>query len=255
MNLTDDQIIEKIIEAFKDFALGDIEYNIEKKPISAFILCSCLIDQLATFRYNEPKEKNKVLYKRFIDDYMPHYRPLNLYVNLRCKLVHNYTVGKYIQLSSEEAPYENLGLGKNINVLTAGMMFKELKEVFNKMEIELKDVVSVVRKNAINQFKYENSQIIGKKTHHFTTYLEHEADILIKYFTPILCIKINNKGQNISIDSLSKRDVGGGRFLVLVNSTHGKRGKTKQSTQIDPILDLIGEESSSSVLNRLNPIQ
>lgn len=254
MNLTDDQIIEKIIEAFKDFALGDIEYNIKGKPISAFILCSCLIDQLAAFRYNEPKEKNRVLYKRFIDDYIPHYRPLNLYVNLRCKLVHNYTVGKHIQLTSEEAPFENLGLGKNISVLTAGMMFKELKEVFNKMEIELRDKSSVVRKNAIGQFKYENSQIIGRMSHKFTSYLEHEADILIKHFTPILCIKINNKGLNLSIDSLTKRDVGGGRFLVLVNSTHGKRGKTKQSIQIDNILDLLKQESSSSVLNRLNPI-
>jgi hypothetical protein len=255
MSVGDDKIINEIIEAFGTFALGDIEYNVQRKPVAAFILCSCLIDQLATFRYNEPTEKNRVIYKRFIDDYMPHFRPLNLYVNLRCKLVHNYTVGKHIRLTNEEAPYENLGLGKNVNVLTAAMMYKELKRVFDEIAIELMDTASQVRKNAISRYKHEKSQIITKATYKFTTYSEGEADILIKHFTPIICTQWMRNGENIRIGSLSKRDLGEGRFLILVNTIHGKRGKTKSSTQIDPILAILGQESSTSVLNRLNPIQ
>jgi len=247
---TEDEIIKEIIEAFEDFALGDIEHNVDKKPIAAFILCSCLIDQLAAFRYNEPDEKNRVLYKRFIDDYMSHYKPLNLYVNLRCKLVHNYTVGKHIQLTSEEAPYENLGLGRNINVLTAKMMYNELKIVFDKIKSELLTVDSETRKNSIGQYKYDNSQIIGKKTHKFTSYTEEDADTLIKHFTPILCKKFRMNKENVEIVSLTKKAAQPGRFMVIVNSVHGRRGKTKQATQIDAVISAFRLESADSVLNR-----
>lgn len=250
----DDEIIEEIIEAFETFALGDIEHNVEKKPIAAFILCSCLIDQLAAFRYNEPKEKNRVLYKRFIDDYMSHYKPLNLYVNLRCKLVHNYTVGKHIQLTSDEAPYENLGLGKSINVLTAKMMYNELKVVFARIKNELLTPNSETRKNAIGRYKHDNSQIIGKKTHKFTSYTEKDADTLIKHFTPILCKRFKMYNENIEIVSLTKQDAQPGRYMVIVNSIHGRRGKTKQTTQIDVVINTFQLESSESVLNRLDPV-
>jgi hypothetical protein len=251
----EDEIIKEIIEAFETFALGDIEHNVDKKPIAAFILCSCLIDQLAAFRYNEPTEKNRVLYKRFINDYMSHYKSLNLYVNLRCKLVHNYTVGKYIQLTSEEAPYEKLGLSKNIKVLTAKMMHNELKIVFDKIKNELLTPDSETRKNAIGQYKHENSQIIGKKTHKFTSYTEEHADTLIKHFTPILCKKFRVNNENVEIVSLTKQAAQPGRCMLIVNSIHGRRGKTKQATQIDVVINAFQLPSADSVLNRLSHIQ
>lgn len=251
----EDEIIKEIIEAFETFALGDIEHNIDKKPIAAFILCSCLIDQLAAFRYNEPTEKNRVLYKRFIDDYISHYKPLNLYVNLRCKLVHNYTVGKHIQLTSEEAPYENLGLGKNIKVLTSKMMYNELKLVFDRIKTELLTPNSETRNNAIGKYKHDNSQIIGKKIHKFTSYTDEDADILIKHFTPILCRKFRMNNENVEIVSLTRQTAQPGRCMVIVNSIHGRRGKTKQATQIDVVINTFQLESADSVLNRLNPIQ
>ena len=70
--MTDDQIIAQIIDSFHDFALGDIEHNVAPKPIAAFILCSCLIDQLAAFRYNQIDESAKY-YNEFIKDYLPQY--------------------------------------------------------------------------------------------------------------------------------------------------------------------------------------
>ncbi len=256
INQPNDAIIEEIITAFGTFALGDIEFNVSNgKPVSAFILSSCLIDQLAAFRYNEPEEKNSVIYKRFIIDYMPQYRPLNLYVNLRCKLVHNYTVGKHIRITSDEAPYENLGLGRNVNVLTAPMMYKELRAVFDKMTIELRDPGSIVRENAIARYKHEKSKIITAVTHKFTTYSEQEANILINHFTPIMCKAWVVNHENIVIKSLSKSEHPKGQSLVLVDMVRGKRGKTKQSTQIDTIITILGLETSTSVLDRLYPIQ
>ena len=186
---------------------------------------------------------------------MSHYKPLNLYVNLRCKLVHNYTVGKHIQLTSEEAPYENLGLGKNINVITAKMMHNELKTVFAKIKNELLAPDSETRKNAIGRYKYDNSQIIGKKTHKFTSYTEEDADTLIKYFTPILCKKFMMNNENVEIVSLTKQVAQPGRCMVIVNSVHGRRGKTKQATQIDVVINAFQLESADSVLNRLSHIQ
>ena len=61
--------IEEILTAFGTYALGDIKHNIDnEKPISAFILCSCLIDQMAYFAYNHSFDENEKYYKQFIKD-------------------------------------------------------------------------------------------------------------------------------------------------------------------------------------------
>lgn len=243
----EDAIIEEIIDSFKTFAFGDIEYNIEHKPIAAFILCSCLIDQLAAFRYNDLEEKNSVIYKRFIKDYLPQYRDLNLYVNLRCKLVHNYTVSQHIRLSNEDAPFENIGMGKNANVLTAKMMFKELKDVFELICQEFRDPKSLSRKNAID--RYGSSKIITKSTQKFTTYLEYESDILIKYFSERLKGEFDYENKKLKIHSIGKKEIGAGQFLVIVFATHGKK---KIAPQIDIIIKALNLETSTTVLNELD---
>jgi hypothetical protein len=249
---SDDEIIEEIIEAFGVFAFGDIEYNVDKKPIAAFMLCSCLIDQLATFIYNEPEERNMVIYKRFIKDYLPHYIPLNLYVNLRCKLVHNYTVGKHIRLTSEEAPYENIALGRNVNVLTAKMMYNELKLVFDKLTIEFRDQSSNIRKNAVGRYKHDNSRIIAKSTIKYTTYLEYEADLLIEHFTKLLKGGINKGQETWEVERIDKKDLGEGRFLAFVVLSSGKK---KITPQLDELITALNLETSTSVLNRLDNTQ
>ena len=189
----EDVIIEEIIDSFKTFALGDIRHNIENenpKPIAAFILCSCLIDQLAAFTYYEPpnpdgtpKYGNKELYKGFINEYLPHYKPLNLYDNLRCKLVHNYTIAGHIQLTNDNAPFENMGLGKNINVLTAPIMFNDLKIVFETISNQYRTSGSPQRRKALDCYK--KNRIITHLKQKFTTYLNYEGDILIQYFSKI----------------------------------------------------------------------
>ncbi len=64
---------------------------------SAFILCSCVIDYLASYRYSSNSESNRERYKRFITEYLNEVSPEHqydeddIYHYLRCGLVHGYT--------------------------------------------------------------------------------------------------------------------------------------------------------------------
>mgnify|MGYP000951427081 CR=1 FL=1 len=64
-------------------------------PIAGFILCVCLIDQLAGFRYN--KECVGDRFRKFAEEYLVpldnRYDPSHLYNDLRCKLIHEYSIG------------------------------------------------------------------------------------------------------------------------------------------------------------------
>lgn len=59
------QAIERIINAFKNFALSDIKFN-KDRPIAAGILCACLLDQMSYFFYKERDDYSKV--KKFKKD-------------------------------------------------------------------------------------------------------------------------------------------------------------------------------------------
>ncbi len=104
-NLTDDQIIGEIETALKGYNLGDIKKICERKmTIAGFILCSCLIDHIAGFRYERIVDKrgkikgSRKRYVDFVDVYMAQYgyEGVKLYDQLRCRVVHAYT-------SSDEA--------------------------------------------------------------------------------------------------------------------------------------------------------
>jgi hypothetical protein len=256
----EDKIIEQIINSFETFALGDIRFNVEgeyPKPIAAFILCSCLIDQLAAFTYYEPlktdgnpKFTNKELYVRFINEYLPHYIPLNLYVNLRCKLVHNYTIAGHIQLTNEVAPYENLGLNKNINVLTAPRMFNDLKAVFETICIQYRTLGSIQRKRALECFR--KNKIITHLRRKFTTYLEYEGEILINYFSQRLPEFIEHLGKPYKIESINKKNLRENRFLVYIIATYREK---KIMPQIDDVIAALNLETSTHVLNTIDSTQ
>lgn len=104
-DLTDDQIISEIETALKGYNLGDIK-RVSKRglTIAGFILCSCLIDHIAGFRYERIHDKkgkvrgSRKRYVDFVDGYMAQYgyEGEKLYDQLRCRVVHAYT-------SSDEA--------------------------------------------------------------------------------------------------------------------------------------------------------
>lgn len=69
--MTDDQMIDQIINSFSRYNLRDIEEinNHEKLEftIAEFILCSSLIDQVSVFCYNTDKVGKR--YRQFVKDY------------------------------------------------------------------------------------------------------------------------------------------------------------------------------------------
>ncbi|MFT3934417.1 MAG: hypothetical protein QM726_12420 [Chitinophagaceae bacterium] len=242
----EDFIIGQIIDSFQTFAFGDIEYNVKPKPIAAFILCSCLIDQLAAFRYNKIDDSAES-YNEFIKDYLPQYRALNLYVNLRCRLVHNYTVGKHIKITNDEVIFENIGKGKNVNVLTSQMLFNDLKGAFELFCTHLKETTSDARKNAIERWK--DSYIITKNVYKTTTYLDYEADFLIKHYKRILQGEFIHENQKLRINSISKSEMIPGSWLVMVYATYANH---PYNCHLGEMITRLNLETASDVLKRLH---
>lgn len=246
--MNDDDIIAQIIDSFGTFAFSDIKLNVKPAPIAAFILCSCLIDQFAAFRYNKIDE-TAASYNEFIREYLPQYRALNLYVNLRCKLVHNYTVGKHIRITNDDVIFENIGKGKNVNVLTSEMLFNDLIEAFKMFSAHLKENGSDARKNAID--RWNDSHIITKGVYKFTTYLDYEADFLIKHYKRLLQGELMHESQKLRINQIYKSEIQPeiNHYLILVNATYANH---PYNCHLGEMIERLNLEPSSEVLKRLH---
>lgn len=149
--MTEEQIIEQIIHSFTNFCLRDIlEINNINTDftIAEFILCSCLIDQVSGFRYNTNSVGKR--YKQFVKDYLPNYKPDELYYDLRNKLVHNYSVGRYFGLMRGQ-PDWHLKLGLGLKYLNLENFIEDLQSAIEKFCFELKSNL-VIRENAIKWY-------------------------------------------------------------------------------------------------------
>jgi hypothetical protein len=119
---------------------------------SVFILCSCLIDWLAGYRYEGipiPKDetKNAFRYKSFIRDYLSkvdnRYVADDLYHNLRCGLVHQYTeayknASKFLfthdpHLKPTHLKSASSGKNDNRKVLYIYKFFEDIKNAAKEM--------------------------------------------------------------------------------------------------------------------------
>lgn len=90
---SDDEHIRVLMTALKDYAFGDIVKATQTDmTMGVPILCTCFIEQLATFRYGQ--EVGVGQFVDFVNDYMPGYDARSLRNDLRNKLVHNYSVGE-----------------------------------------------------------------------------------------------------------------------------------------------------------------
>ena len=70
MTIEEKQIIDTIFHSLETYALGDIKFLQEnKKPIAAFILCTCFIEQISHFVYR-PNGRNKDKAIAFINEYL-----------------------------------------------------------------------------------------------------------------------------------------------------------------------------------------
>lgn len=85
--------INTIIKSLTTFAIRDLIYIADVDAVLAiFTVASCLIDQLGGIM-NGGKSTGRT-YQKFIERYMPKYDKHKLYSDLRCALVHNFSIGR-----------------------------------------------------------------------------------------------------------------------------------------------------------------
>lgn len=153
--MNEDLIIDKIIHSFSMYNLRDIkEINNNELDftIAEFILCSCFIDQISGFRYCIREVGKR--YKQFVQDYLPMYNPEELYYDLRNKLVHNYSIGKYYGLT-RRAPHFHLQIEDGITHLNLENFIIDLYTALNTYIFELKNDIDI-KNNAINWYTQHN---------------------------------------------------------------------------------------------------
>ena len=219
LSVPDDIKIEEIIDSFTRFALRDIKVNVSN-PIAAFILISCFIDQMAAYAYNTQIGQAGANYRKFIADYFKSYDPLKLWENLRCALVHNYTISPNFALSSE--PHPELPPTTNIsaNEFTVTGFIKELETALTDLSVHLRDKTSLIRDSAI--LKYNSSPIIIGVDRRSWQYEELEADYLLNFYGPIVLGQILNGENSLLITSIIKESAGN-IFLVKCIAAKGNR--------------------------------
>jgi hypothetical protein len=153
--LSDNEIIEQIIQSFTKFNIRDIE-EINKNEIdftiAEFILCSCLIDQVSGFRYNTDKVGKR--YRQFVKDYLTDYNQDELYEDLRNKLVHNYSVGSYYGLT-RNAKHLHLKKENGILHLNLENFILDIKTALYKYFNESRTVNDIRRKALCWYSKYK----------------------------------------------------------------------------------------------------
>ena len=142
------QSIEEIINSFEIYALGDIEYT-KSRPIAAFILSICFIEQLSTFLYGvhvDPAKRPEL----FFSDYMREYHGINLYHKARHTLVHNYSSRGNFDIDNvgnEDVPYRKDDSGTIY--INTNVFIYYLKNAFLKAVEYLKTKESEQEKNAL----------------------------------------------------------------------------------------------------------
>ena len=218
--------IEEIISSFGQYAFGDIRYNIENKdnskPIAAFILCSCLIDQLAAYTYNHGTKDNAKYYRKFIQEFLPSYKPLRLYNDLRCLLVHNYSISEYLAISTEDPFPDNDGNSFSATHITAKGLYNDLVKAFQKFAKELRSN-TVTRKNALA--RYDDAPPIIGVSQRFWKYSETEADCLINFYFKKVRGKPMNDNKSLKISAITKTKNENKKKTILIKVFFKKTGK------------------------------
>ena len=103
----ENSILDQIRLSLKEYAFGDIKKSREKEMlIASFILCFCFIGQLSAYRYFKDRIENNDFkkFKAFLKVYFNsayEQHADELYVDLRSKLVHNYSANGKFSLSDD----------------------------------------------------------------------------------------------------------------------------------------------------------
>jgi len=152
----EDDIIFEILHSFEKYNLRDIkEINSKKQEleftIAVFILCSCFIDQLSGFRYATDRVKYRFI--KFVREYLPQYDAEELNNDLRNKLVHNYSLGRYYALTKHK-PQGDFKLS-SYKILNLEDFITDLENCLNRYKGEL-NIDHQIRKNALEWYEKHN---------------------------------------------------------------------------------------------------
>ena len=163
--MTDAQKIDQIEHSLRNYALRDIKLiSRQDTLIASFILCSCFIEHISTFRYGMKKRLSEIEYVRFIDEYLnksdsTRYDGKKLRYDLRNKLVHNYSLGDTYGLTKG---FPNMHLKKMENLLVClnlESFVADLEESLNQYIKDLKENRGDLKSLALSAF--ENVKIIS----------------------------------------------------------------------------------------------
>jgi len=158
--MTDEQKLQTIIHSLQEFPLRDIKLINQQTnpefPLATFILCSCFLDQMSGFRYNNNNVGYR--YKQFIIDYMPQYDAEKIYRDIRCRLVHNYSTTKFFSLTRHDP--RHLHWYVTIVILSATHFILDIENAFQQFSNDiLKDPKA--KRNAIAWYDKYNILQMG----------------------------------------------------------------------------------------------
>ena len=132
------QDIDTILNSFERYALSDIRHA-KPRPIAAFILSICFIEQLSTFLYEFHSDDSKKP-ERFFEEYMREYKGIHLYHKARHTLVHNYSSRGNFDIDNrghEGFPYviidDVIHINTDVFIIHLEIAFKKVKSALLKV--------------------------------------------------------------------------------------------------------------------------
>jgi hypothetical protein len=136
-----DKFIENLWCSLYEMAFLDIKRAINgNSKIGAFILSSCFIEYIAGYRYGKLTTGKD--YKYFVENYLSQYNKENLYQDLRCKLVHNYSEGgSYVFVDNQP----NL----HLTLTRCNKIYINLEDFVNEIENSLKRYFNELKANEV----------------------------------------------------------------------------------------------------------
>lgn len=136
INLVNGWILSSIMQTYE--ATKYSQKN--SSPLAAFILISTTIDFFAGFFEGISDFNNHgkagLIYKEFVNKYMPGYDSDKLYTDLRCRLAHNFTIGSYYALI-----HKNYTLHNKV-VAQTGQTIINFENFYEDLENAIKKYIS-----------------------------------------------------------------------------------------------------------------
>ncbi len=129
--------IDEFEQYFDATIVGEIQKTIRIGLKTApFILISCAIDFLVTFWAGA--ESTGPRYADFVNTFFPGYDGKSLYAELRCRMVHNHSVGKRVIICWNEPDIHRCTTTDGVVVLTLEQFFDDFVKAKDRYFTELR---------------------------------------------------------------------------------------------------------------------